>query len=315
MRRKASEKSQASGCNFIGMAVGFTLVELLVVISIIALLISLLLPALARAKAQANSVVCLSNQRELAQGLMEYQGAYHGQRMPYDTSAASVLPLAHYFSASRQENGANGPQLNFDALESVLICPSTSVMNLANLNTGASYAGGANTTWYWSEAATNPAWAQHQIKYLQGSYGFNSWLYAPGGPSETMTPNGMANDWWVYPSVAPPAQYWPVIPTNVAPGAVPVFADEMWLDGGPMESDTPPDNSIVSGLTLLWAGGANSGSGQMSRWCGQRHADGINMVFLDGHGENVPLRNLWSENWADGWVVPSPLPNGVSALP
>ena len=307
--------SSTNSCGLMGKADGFTLVELLVVISVIALLIALLLPALARAKASADSVVCLSNQHELVQAVMEYQGAYHGQRMPYDGSVAWVLPLAPYFSASRQESGIKGPQLSFTAMESVLICPSTSVMNLANLNAGTNYAGSANTTWYWSEASDDPAWAQHQLKYLQGGYGFNSWLYAPGGPSETMTPDGLAYDWWVDPSAKPSAHYWPFIPTNASPGLVPVFGDAMWLDGGPVESDTPPDNSVVTGLIPLWSSGVNSGNGQMGRWCDQRHADGINMVFLDGHGANIPLRQLWSEDWANGWQIPSPLPSGVSTLP
>ena len=56
----------------------FTLIELLVVISIIAMLIAMLLPALKKAKETARRTLCLSNQRQISNGLHVYATEFNG---------------------------------------------------------------------------------------------------------------------------------------------------------------------------------------------------------------------------------------------
>jgi prepilin-type processing-associated H-X9-DG protein/prepilin-type N-terminal cleavage/methylation domain-containing protein len=75
-------------------AIGFTLVELLVVIGIISLLISILLPALGKARAAAATLKCEANLRSISQGLAMYLLQYHG-----------VYPQAD--GSSDNDNGQN----------------------------------------------------------------------------------------------------------------------------------------------------------------------------------------------------------------
>jgi len=93
---------------------GFSLVELLVVIGIIALLIGILLPGLGKAREQASSVNCKSNMRQVGLQLLIYSQHWNGYMFPPDRGDDKPL-------AERLPNFVFVPA-RYDPPE--LICPS-----------------------------------------------------------------------------------------------------------------------------------------------------------------------------------------------
>jgi prepilin-type N-terminal cleavage/methylation domain-containing protein len=69
---------------------GFTLVELLVVIGIIALLVGVLMPVLSRAKDSAYRVNCINNQRQLTAAVIMYAGE-NRDYMPFANDDSTTI--------------------------------------------------------------------------------------------------------------------------------------------------------------------------------------------------------------------------------
>jgi prepilin-type N-terminal cleavage/methylation domain-containing protein/prepilin-type processing-associated H-X9-DG protein len=64
--------------------IGFTLIELMVVISIISMLAAIMFPAFSAARAKARSTVCLSNIKQLGMALLLYADDYDEGFAPFD---------------------------------------------------------------------------------------------------------------------------------------------------------------------------------------------------------------------------------------
>jgi prepilin-type N-terminal cleavage/methylation domain-containing protein/prepilin-type processing-associated H-X9-DG protein len=85
LNRERLLKSRTSG-------IGFTLVELLVVIGVISILIGLLLPSLSKAREQAKVIVCASNMRQLTMAYLNYAMENNGTLVSGQTDGGQDGP-------------------------------------------------------------------------------------------------------------------------------------------------------------------------------------------------------------------------------
>lgn len=92
--------SRTMGARPLGGGRGFTLIELLVVVSIIALLVAMLLPSLADARAKGKMAICLSNLRQIGNGMHTYFAEYQDTFpwfCPYECQTGTLAFQCWYY--------------------------------------------------------------------------------------------------------------------------------------------------------------------------------------------------------------------------
>ena len=79
--------------------IGFTLVEILVVISIITVLLAILLPTLGKVRDSAKNIVCMSNLRQIGTAITTYSMDYYGS-IPVGPKAPPFLSPADFYPST-----------------------------------------------------------------------------------------------------------------------------------------------------------------------------------------------------------------------
>ena len=239
---------------------GFTLIELLVVIAVIALLLAVITPALQKAKGKAQSVLCLSNIRQLHLAMALYGEANDDKCFDYNYSKGLYV--------TRLESMV-------DNMKEIRYCPTTKLE--INTEPGSSFSNMAyrsSRLAWWENFIPNPNEGGQATEEF-GSYAFNGWMYSK-------LENMNASD-------VPPE--WGFGRMGVASGGlVPLFADATWIDLWP-KHDTLPTTEIDFSKGDLSMGAI--GGMFLSRHGNKK----VNVQFLDGHAETVELSDLYRFKW------------------
>lgn len=249
---------------------GFTLIELLVVIAIIAILAAILFPVFAQAREKARSAACLSNQKQIATGILMYAQDYDDAVLPY----LKTREYAGQLRAERLWTGLVQPYIKngggFPA-EGVMLCPSWSLEKLGKAAERPDCDG--------------PSWGDDlPIRVTDGK----EEIYSSYGIAFAMCDESELSE---VPLCTVPADYGLTGDTQadaliLYPGSLVYPAEQGGITRYMNQIARPSETMLVAdGATFIGQSFFNFYFGCEAQ---KMHQEGGNFVFLDGHAKYIP---------------------------
>ena len=284
-----------------GKPLGFTLIEVLVVISVLGLLIALLMPAVQAARETARRLSCRSNMKQFGLALANHESAmgYNPQLTNYRLNYSATVPLLPYLEFDSHFNALNISRLPFDKSNtsvgipslSMFFCPSTPPLprpeeySSYTWNSGFGYQIKKDYNGFLEavDASANPSSA-HITDGLSNTVALSEWVVsAPAGPK--YGPYGFA-----YRTSQPllePSQFQEFINLCVQFSPTKTLVGRGGLGGGWKLSQSgttfynhsmqPNQNNCI-----------NYHQDQYGAWTASSlHTFGVNVLFADGHAKFV----------------------------